>query len=340
MLICTFLRRTIVLPELNALGTQDATKKHAALPGGDTVPFGEFYDVKHLVQALTNTSTFASEAWSLRNKQRLQKTEKAKVWNTFGKLDTLMTPALVNNHTRVALDCAFGAISLQNGPMMQHLFWKINSALTFSETISASGTKVVTCLGEKSKGEHSAMHVRIEEDWILHCKQWRGSNCLLENGVDMANVLKLKGVPRTNMLYVASGVSLEEMRQMDQFESLFEDYSVLSKEMVLHSDPNYQAPRPGFDAAIFAAIDFYVCDHASTLIGNSVSTFSAMLLLMSRHRSVNEVLTARQKTKREISFHYNGGNIPLQEVIPISVHRGKKRRRWHDSDSIEPIGRV
>jgi hypothetical protein len=123
-------------------------------------------------------------------------------------------------------------------------------------------------------------------------------------------------------------VSLEEMRQMDQFESLFEDYSVLSKELVLHSDPKYQALRPGLDTAIFAAIDFYVCDHASTFIGNSVSTFSAMLLLMSKHRSVNEVLTASQKTKRETSFHYNGGKIPLQELIPISAHRVKKPLKW------------
>ena len=81
MLICTFLRRTIILPELNTFGT----KKHAALPGGEIVPFGAFYDFEHLVQTLANTSTFASNTWSLRNEKRLQKTDKAKVWNTFGK---------------------------------------------------------------------------------------------------------------------------------------------------------------------------------------------------------------------------------------------------------------
>jgi hypothetical protein len=33
-----------------------------------------------------------------------------------------MTPALVNNDLHVALDCTFGAISLQDEPVMQNLF--------------------------------------------------------------------------------------------------------------------------------------------------------------------------------------------------------------------------
>lgn len=54
----------------------------------------------------------------------------------------------------------------------------------------------------------------------------------------------------------------------------------------------------------FAFIDYEICRGARYFIGNSVSTFSAMIELN------------RLKNNRT-AFHYNTGNIPLEEMLPI-----------------------
>lgn len=94
-----------------------------------------------------------------------------KVWNKFATLESIMTPTLVNHDSHVAVDCAFGAFSLKEYPAFSNLYWKIDRALQFNTDIAEFGEKVVKHLHRNSAtgNEYTALHVRVEKDWILHC---------------------------------------------------------------------------------------------------------------------------------------------------------------------------
>lgn len=58
------------------------------------------------------------------------------------------------------------------------------------------------------------------------------------------------------------------------------------------------------DREINALIDYEVALSANRMIGNSVSTFTALAIFQRRHRG-------------HWASYYNGGNIPLAEFLPM-----------------------
>lgn len=97
-----FLRRSIVLPQLNTLGTQDAEKKYAEIAGGKVVSFSSFYDEPHLRSSLRNVARFSSRK---RNSTSVKEKDDiiVKIGNTFTPLEKLLTPDLVNDQEHVSL---------------------------------------------------------------------------------------------------------------------------------------------------------------------------------------------------------------------------------------------
>lgn len=86
------------------------------------------------------------------------------------------------------------------------------------------------------------------------------------------------------------------------------------------------------DRELLATIDFAVCSAAHFFVGNSVSTFSAHILieriLKRQAVSTHKWLKLRRMTESE-SFHYNGGRIPLADVLFPDIV-------WRSPIAIEP----
>ena len=221
---------------------------------------------------------------------------------------------------QISLDCTFGAINFQSFPVLTNWFWAIDKALVFNAGIMRMANKVQSHLFRKSK-RYAAIHVRSEKDWVKHCKIYRKPNCMA-NTDRLFNVLKIEGVSQNQPLYIASGFSIQQMQNRSEFRSLTAGFDVITKEQILGTDPAFKALSPKKDTAVLAAIDYAVCNASSTFVGNSVSTFSAMQMLSAKHQ------TASSDPKQEkITFHYNGGNIPLEEVIPITRRQRDKTSR-------------
>jgi hypothetical protein len=66
----------------------------------------------------------------------------------------------------------------------------------------------------KSSGSanFTALHLRIEDDWIEHCKTWKGGDNCYTNTDVLDNVLEIEGVPTSQPLYLAAGIPWELLK--------------------------------------------------------------------------------------------------------------------------------
>ena len=156
---------------------------------------------------------------------------------------------------------------------------------------------------------YTALHYRVEQDWIEHCKKWENipdgvirNNCFTNTNV-IANVFALEKVPTDQPVYVAGGFT-QEFINTSPLQKLLVDYKLFTKDSLLSSLSLNLTDNLVSHRDVFAAIDYIVCSQARLFIGNSVSTFSATIEL--RRLQFNLPV-----------FHYNGGNIPLQEYLPV-----------------------
>eukprot|EP00435_Cladocopium_sp_Y103_P006435 s5672_g2.t1 len=135
-------------------------------------------------------------------------------------------------------------------------------------------------------------------------------NCL-NNTLQVANVLLSEGIDPTVPLYLATGLSTEGLATFRALngarfatDSLFGLYTIVTADMVASWD--HTAVPSALSATTFwTAVNFVVGQDGQMFIGNSVSHFSA-LLMIARRRG------------RKLSLHYNGGNVPLQDSKQLS----------------------
>ena len=208
------------------------------------------------------------------------------------------------------------------------LFWKVDAALIFAEPIRRARAAVRLAL----RGRFSALHLRAEADWSAHCAAAQAENCM-RNTKQLQHVLRLELVPTYRPLYVASGLS--PARVGERFGGLAATYSLLFKEQLLPPALLRPAGLATNESAApreyLAAIDFAVCSTAEVFVGNSVSSFTALLLL-----TPIETRNARRR------FHYNGGNVPLAAVLGAQPPRrpgtgddGPRLKKWVFATSAE-----
>jgi hypothetical protein len=205
------------------------------------------------------------------------------------------------------LDCTFNSIKLSKdeGDVLKSLYWKIDSLLVFNDKIMQPANRIIEGLKANSEG-YTALHYRIEDDWVTHCKTWEvaGSkkvNCLTNTDV-ISNVLRLQRVPASRPLYIAGAYTLGFMRRNRPLSTLMKHYHVVTKDSFLNA--SFLAENLQRQREVFAAIDYAVCAQAALFVGNSVSTFSATLEL-------------RRLGDQRPVFHYNGGSIPLATYTPL-----------------------
>ena len=222
-----------------------------------------------------------------------------------------LPPNVAGTRTTLRLD-GFSFLSarwlVRHNPPMQTRFWEVDAALVPTRckprpTRSSCGCRRFRAKGSP-RGGFTALHLRVESDWIEHCKRWekRNRDNCMSNTDSLDSVFTIEGVDRRQPVYIAwqaNGTALQDGRGLSRLAG----YTLVSKETLA---TDILAPFGG-QRELLASIDLLVCDAASRFVGNSVSTFSAYLLLRRRHRH-------RQLGTAGDDFWYNGGSIPLQDA--------------------------
>ncbi|GJN19083.1 hypothetical protein PR202_gb06320 [Eleusine coracana subsp. coracana] len=129
-----------------------------------------------------------------------------------------------------------------------------------------------------------AVHMRIEKDWMIHCKKWEqrsNSNEICSSKEEIVHkVSQITDLRRPVVVYLAVA------------DSLLEDNSITRGWRV--GMVAYEKKKLGvtniFDRQpylIKSAIDFEVCSRADVFVGNSFSTFSNLVVLSRTERLYN-----------------------------------------------------
>jgi hypothetical protein len=194
----------------------------------------------------------------------------------------------------------------------------MNDALEASQEIKHMATVILDWLKRRANAQPViALHVRAEADWLEHCVKWESipdgiirDNCL-SNTKNLVHTLEYAGIQRGSMVYLAGGYQKLELRTNEYLSPLVDAFHIVTKEDVM---PSLSVQQLLEMREFFAAIDYEICERVPVFVGNSVSTFSA-LLLASRERR-------RQLYGESLKhFHYNGAEIPLFDFLPLDGMR-------------------
>uniref|UniRef100_A0A1J3G6F0 O-fucosyltransferase family protein n=1 Tax=Noccaea caerulescens TaxID=107243 RepID=A0A1J3G6F0_NOCCA len=185
-------------------------------------------------------------------------------------------------------------------PFLWHDHWpvkdyaKVFECMVVVDEISREADKVVTRIreaGEKAKLESKtgiespvpfvAVHMRIEIDWMIHCKKleqrMKVSEICSSKREIMERVGNISGLKTPTVLYLAVADSLLEEKE--------EDSSVLSgwREGLIPFEKKKLGVKEEiygkYSYLIQSAIDYEVCLRADVFVGNSFSTFSSLIVL-------------------------------------------------------------
>ncbi|GAQ85030.1 hypothetical protein KFL_002180050 [Klebsormidium nitens] len=217
----------------------------------------------------------------------------------------------------VAIECAFLRLSRDVIKENEELFWAVLESLQPAKqyeeivshavaTLAEGGRNGAEPVGDGDGAGFSFLHMRAENDWLAHCRRWESipdgrirNNCLT-NTWTVHEALLAKRVSPSRPLYVASMWSDIDPTNRDLIFSNLEKagFKVYTQEDIL---PEMAVPLSREQSAL---VDFYIALASEKFMGNSVSSFSALLIY------------ERTRAEKWASW-YNGGNIPLDDFIPV-----------------------
>ncbi|KAL0858056.1 hypothetical protein Bca101_063210 [Brassica carinata] len=178
-------------------------------------------------------------------------------------------------------------------PFLWHDHWpvkdyaKVFECMVVVDEISREADKVVTRIrqagGDRITGlvPFVAVHMRIEIDWMIHCKKLeqrlKVSEICSSKKQIMERVGNISGLKTPTVLYLAVADSLLEEKD--------EESSVLNgwRDGLIP----YEKKKLGVKEEVYgkysyliqSAIDYEVCLRADVFVGNSFSTFSSLIVL-------------------------------------------------------------
>jgi hypothetical protein len=92
-------------------------------------------------------------------------------------------------------------------------WWTIDRSLVPANKVQHWADLVMAGLRKSSgSANFTALHLRIEDDWIEHCKTWKGGDNCYTNTDVLDNVLEIEGVPTSQPLYLAAGIPWELLK--------------------------------------------------------------------------------------------------------------------------------
>ncbi|KAL2944849.1 O-fucosyltransferase 23 [Bienertia sinuspersici] len=174
-----------------------------------------------------------------------------------------------------------------------------------------SDKQVLVEQGEGVNGENSklqvmpymAVHMRIEKDWMIHCKNLEQRSNITEICSSKEEIIErvgsIKELNKPTIVYLAVA------------DSLLEDKTILSgwQEGLLPLEKKKLGVGHVYDKypyLIKSAIDYEVCLRADVFVGNSFSTFSSLIVLERTQKMMHSgVLSSCSNNIRWPSYAYN-----------------------------------
>lgn len=209
-------------------------------------------------------------------------------------------------------------------PFLWHDHWpirdyaKVFECLVLVDEISNEADRVVSKIREIGRGlrrdtvlenckletvPYIAVHMRIEKDWMIHCKKREQRSNIREicssKEEIMERVGKIVGPKSPTIVYLAVA------------DSLLEDNSILNgwkKGLVPFENKKLGVVGmyKKYPYLIQSAIDYEVCLRADVFVGNSFSTFSSLIVLERSQKMIREgVTTSCAMDVRWPSYAYN-----------------------------------
>lgn len=164
------LKRTLILPKLYK-SFDDVSPD---------VDFERVYDLDHLRKAI-------GEMVSLDHYRELS------FWASdfIAIKDKRYRPSVLEKKTAhlgaIRTDCAFNSLLVTEDPSISALYMKIDRSLIFQKRFYEIADNIVRRLPE----QYIALHYRAEDDWIAHCKFWKGGNNCLTNTMEIDRYFNL-----------------------------------------------------------------------------------------------------------------------------------------------------
>lgn len=305
MIIAYISKRPVILPELYSSFNVSMGKK---------IAFDDMYNVSHLRNSLAGDIVFWDENTVWEGKVEKFETKNAHLtkYQWLSRTNKTVSP-----DTALKLSCTFNSISIDD--QLTKVLWNIDRSIVLQNELQGMVDKIKKAMPDG----FTALHYRAEQDWLDHCKKWENirdgvirNNCIANTG-SIATVLALEKVSTLRPIYLAGGYTPAFISK-SPLKYLKQNYNIITKSSFITFDDtgdtnleqNLIANRE-----MFAAIDYAVCAQADLFIGNSVSTFSAMIEL-------------RRLQDNKPTFHYNGGNIPLEIYMPVNIIKQHPRLKW------------
>eukprot|EP01025_Chloroclados_australasicus_P050342 TRINITY_DN5777_c0_g2_i1.p1 TRINITY_DN5777_c0_g2~~TRINITY_DN5777_c0_g2_i1.p1 ORF type:complete len:664 (-),score=21.91 TRINITY_DN5777_c0_g2_i1:1210-3099(-) len=214
--------------------------------------------------------------------------------------------SIQNVNQTVDLGCGFpsrvisSAMVLDLQPILDDILLSLVPSKKYQKTIDDISRK----LSRKFSGEagFNFLHLRIEEDWVEHCERWRqnpwgvSSDCM----GDIANLgVTLKGMITDTSVPIIMSFSSDIHQEMFGLavQSLKEsNFTIVSNQALLKSK--------SYSREEAALVSYFLALEAQQFVGNSVSSYSALLIL-------------ERRSMQKWAAYYNHGNIPLSGFLPI-----------------------
>jgi len=303
--------RSLYLPRLLLDGTQHDTSKAATLRNSEATEFRTFYDVDVFIEGMKAAGIRVIDGGSTVLSSLSEQAVRVPSQNLQSLLEPGTSSLDYHNAAHLSIECPLFKLGAAVVGRHRALVESVLSSMVPAPAHRAQIATLKTALSKS--GHYNFIHMRIEQDWINHCKTWvsdRG-NCLAEEVIRaIGEHLDLKGVPRGAPLYFACDLPTAEPYLLNAaMKSLkamgYKKVTLQAGQKNLKSmDKRKTTGGSNLSREIRAMHAYYLGMDSEKYIGNSVSTFSALLLL-------------ERQNKNRWSTYYNMGGIPLMDMLPF-----------------------
>eukprot|EP01023_Acetabularia_acetabulum_P069072 TRINITY_DN9919_c0_g1_i1.p1 TRINITY_DN9919_c0_g1~~TRINITY_DN9919_c0_g1_i1.p1 ORF type:complete len:481 (-),score=34.00 TRINITY_DN9919_c0_g1_i1:743-2185(-) len=229
------------------------------------------------------------------------------------------------------LGCGFPSNLVQPDMMIQNeqLFYDILMALEPIDLyLRVVKDAIKQIFRQYHESEFNLLHLRVEEDWVQHCKVYENipdgivrDNCFNNTetvGDILAGMVNNKQTPLL--------ISYNSDVNKTYFNAAMQS---IQRVGIKNTVSNTQLQLQKYPREISAMINYYMGLHANQFVGNSVSSFTSLLILERRSiqqklklsnifkQSLNNTIQLQQQQQYRWSSYYNEGNIPMQVFLPF-----------------------
>lgn len=288
-LTARFLNRTLLMPSLSASLFYKEVELLKPISFDKVFEFGKF-------NSLCNGYVQLGQYSDLKNRTGVFELQKGsgRRWTPEKDLDQL------KQHSRESYDEYETIRIVGKNPFLWHDHWpvkeyaKVFECLVLVDEIMREADKVVSRIrkigaeqvrGKSESADNSllvqsvpyvAVHMRIELDWMIHCKN-------LEHRLNITEICSSKEEIMERVGNIV-GLKTPAVVYLAVADSLLQDPSILNgwKEGLIPFEKKklgFKDHYKKFPYLIQSAIDYEVCLRADVFIGNSFSTFSSLIAL-------------------------------------------------------------